>query len=276
MPVEAMPGKLIAYHKHLIEVAGKKDGNGHRHDIQEHLAKITSVLHARSAHDFSGYKEPTLIRRLQRRMQVLHIDSASDYVERLRTDQGEVEALFREILIGVTQFFRDPEAFDALKALAIVPLLDAKDEDEPVRVWVPGCSTGEEVYSIAILLREALRARNRNPDVKIFGTDIDANAVAIARGGRYRKAASGVVARALRAMVRQGRRRLLPGARDPRHVRVLDPQPDQGPAVLEARSDLLPQRHDLPRRGAAGQADAHLSLRAASWRLSCFSALPKA
>lgn len=192
MPVEGMPGKLIAYHKHLNEVADKKDGHGNRHDIKEHLGKITSVLHARSQHDFSGYKDATLIRRLQRRMQVLHIDSGSDYVERLRTDQGEVEALFREILIGVTQFFRDPEAFDSLNALAILPMLDAKDADEPVRVWVPGCSTGEEVYSIAILLREALRTRNRNPDVKIFGTDIDANAVAIARCGRYRKAASGV------------------------------------------------------------------------------------
>ena len=192
LPVEAMPGKLIAYHKHLVEVSGKKDGNGDRNDIREHLGKITSALHARCQHDFSGYKEATLVRRLQRRMQVLNIDTGSDYVERLRTDQSEVNALFREILIGVTQFFRDPEAFDALNALAILPMLDAKGEDEPVRVWVPGCSTGEEVYSIAILLREALRARNRDPEVKIFGTDIDANAIAIARGGRYRKAATGV------------------------------------------------------------------------------------
>jgi len=125
-------------------------------------------------------------------MQVLHIDSATDYVERLRTDQGEVEALFREFLIGVTQFFRDPEAFDALKAMTVMPLLSAKGDDEPVRVWVPGCSTGEEVYSIAILLREALHERSRVPDVKIFGTDIDANAVAIARAGRYPKAVSGL------------------------------------------------------------------------------------
>jgi two-component system, chemotaxis family, CheB/CheR fusion protein len=192
VPVGAMPGKLIDYHEHLIKVADKKDGNGHRRDLEEHLTKITSLLHARSEHDFSGYKETTLIRRLQRRMQVLHLESAVDYVERLRTDKDEIEVLFRELLIGVTQFFRDPEAFEALKARAVVPLLKAKGEGEPIRIWVPGCSTGEEVYSLAVLVREALQAHSRIPEVTIFGTDIDANAVAIARAGRYRKDTSGL------------------------------------------------------------------------------------
>jgi two-component system, chemotaxis family, CheB/CheR fusion protein len=126
VPVEAMPGKLIDYHKHLINVADKKDGDGHRRDLHEHLEKITSLLHARSEHDFSGYKETTLMRRVQRRMQVLHIDSAADYLERLRTDKGEVEALFRELLIGVTQFFRDPHAFEALERVAVLPMPSAK------------------------------------------------------------------------------------------------------------------------------------------------------
>ena len=191
MPVEAMPAKLLAHRKHMIEVAGKKDDNGDRLDLRNHLAGITALLHARSEHDFRGYKEATLMRRLQRRMQVLQIATAAGYLERLRTDDDEVKALFRELLIGVTQFFRDPEAFDALKATAIIPMLDAKTDDEPVRVWVAGCSTGEEVYSIAILMRECLQDR-RYRDVKIFGTDIDPKAVAIARSGRYRKAASGL------------------------------------------------------------------------------------
>ena len=125
-------------------------------------------------------------------MQVLHIETAEDYIERLGTDQSEVGALFCELLIGVTQFFRDPEAFDALNALVIGRLIDAKSDDEPVRVWVAGCSTGEEVYSIAILLREALRERGRNLEVKVFGTDIDARAVAAARRGRYVEAAPGL------------------------------------------------------------------------------------
>jgi two-component system CheB/CheR fusion protein len=190
--VEAMPAQLIDYCKHITAVAEKKDGDGHRKDVQEHISKITSLLHRRSEHDFSGYKETTLIRRIQRRMQVLHIDDALDYIEKLKTDQGEVEALFRELLIGVTQFFRDPEAFEALNTRALLPMLAAKDKGEPTRVWVPGCSTGEEVYSIAILLREALHERDTDRAVMIFGTDIDANAVAIARSARYRKEASGL------------------------------------------------------------------------------------
>ena len=187
-----MAGKLIDYHKHLIAVAEKKDGDGHRRDLHEHLEKITSLLHARSEHDFSGYKETTLMRRVQRRMQVLHIDSAADYLERLRTDKGEIEALFRELLIGVTQFFRDPHAFEALERVAVLPMLSAKGEGESIRIWVPACSTGEEAYSMAILLREALLERHADCEVTVFGTDIDANAVAIARAGHYRKETLGV------------------------------------------------------------------------------------
>jgi two-component system CheB/CheR fusion protein len=192
VPVEAMPTRLIDYHKHITAVAEKKDGNGHRTDVQENIASITSLLHRRSAQDFSGYKETTLFRRIQRRMQVLHIDNALDYIERLKADQGEVEALIREFLIGVTQFFRDPKAFETLKIRALVPLLIAKDTGEPIRVWVPGCSTGEEVYSVAILVREVLQERGDSRAVIIFGTDIDANAVAIARAGRYRREPSGL------------------------------------------------------------------------------------
>lgn len=192
LPVEAMPAKLIDHRKHLIEIAEKKDENGNRRDIQEHLAKITALLHARSSHDFSGYKDATLTRRVQRRMQVLRIERAADYAERLKTDQREVEALFQELLIGVTQFFRDPETFDALKAMVVMPLLAAKRENEPVRVWVAGCSTGEEVYSLAILFKEALHELGGASRVTIFGTDIDAGAVVTARAGRYREFPAGL------------------------------------------------------------------------------------
>jgi two-component system, chemotaxis family, CheB/CheR fusion protein len=192
VPVEAMPTELIAYHKHITAVAEKKDGNGHRKDLEEHFARITSLLHRRSQHDFSGYKHTTVLRRIQRRMQVLQIDDAPSYIERLETDQGEVEALFRELLIGVTRFFRDPEAFETLKNIAIVALLNEKDNGEPIRAWVPGCSTGEEVYSLAILLQEVLQERQDDRAVTIFSTDIDANAVAFARTGRYSRENSGL------------------------------------------------------------------------------------
>ena len=205
VPVEAMPGKLTDYYTHLNNVAEWKDGDGHRRGLHEHLEKITSLLHAHSEHDFSGYKEPTLMRRVQRRMQVLHIDGAADYVGRLQIDKSEIGALFRDLLIGVTQFFRDPQAFEALKVRVVLPILGAKAEGEPIRIWVPGCSTGEEAYSMAILLREALHELHAGREVTIFGTDIDADAVALARAGRYRKERSGLLPERLeRWFVRAG------------------------------------------------------------------------
>ena len=161
VPVEDMPGLLIDYQQHLGAVAERKDGNGTRTDVRQHLAAITGLLRAGIDHDFSGYKENTLIRRIQRRMQVLHIDDVPSYVERLKADRGELEALFHELLIGVTQFFRDPDAFEALKSTALAPLVSSKAASEPIRIWVPGCATGEEVYSIAILLSECMAEGHR-------------------------------------------------------------------------------------------------------------------
>lgn len=187
VPVEAMPAKLIEFQRHLHGVAEQKDSDGTRQDATQHLAAITSALRQRINHDFSGYKEKTLIRRVQRRMQVLQIESFPAYVEFIRQEPTEGEALFRELLIGVTEFFRDPDAFEALKGNVIPSLLAAKKGSDPFRVWVPGCATGEEDYSIAILLREVMGQRKDNPGAIIFGTDLDADAVAFARAGRYRK-----------------------------------------------------------------------------------------
>ena len=194
VPVEDMPALLVDYQQHLGVAAERKDGNGTRTDVRQHLAAITGLLRAGINHDFSGYKESTLIRRIQRRMQVLHIDDVPSYVERLKADRAELEALFHDLLIGVTQFFRDPDAFEALKRIALTPLVSSKAAGEPIRIWVPGCATGEEVYSIAILLSECIAEGHRSPgnDIKIFGSDIDENAIAIARGGRYRQPVAGV------------------------------------------------------------------------------------
>jgi len=186
-PVETMPAKLIQHQRYLTGVADQKDSGGTRQDAGQYLAAITSALRQRINHDFSGYKEKTLIRRVQRRMQVLQIESFPAYVEFIRREPEEGEALFRELLIGVTEFFRDPDAFEALKANVIPALLTAKKGSEPLRVWVPGCATGEEVYSIAILLNEAMAQHRNNPGAIIFGTDLDGNAVAFARAARYRK-----------------------------------------------------------------------------------------
>jgi two-component system CheB/CheR fusion protein len=187
LSVEEMPAKLIAYSKHLLSVEPHKDADGTRLDAGEHLAKICALLRSKLGHDFSGYKEKTLVRRIQRRMQVLQIDAMPDYIERLRKEPNECELLFRELLIGVTHFFRDPPAFAALETQVIPHLIHNKGAGDTVRVWIPACATGEEVYSIAILLKEAVGRRDAGPRFQIFATDIDDRAVAIARAARYRK-----------------------------------------------------------------------------------------
>jgi two-component system, chemotaxis family, CheB/CheR fusion protein len=183
LPIEEMPARLIAYSKHLVAVEPHKDMDGTRQDGGKHLAEICSVLRGKLGHDFSQYKEKTLIRRIQRRMQVLQIDAMPDYIERLRKEPGECELLFRELLIGVTHFFRDPAAFDALGTEVIPRLIHNRGADETVRVWVPACATGEEVYSIAILLKEAVGKRHAGPRFQIFATDIDERAVAFVACG---------------------------------------------------------------------------------------------
>ena len=192
LAVDAMPAKLVSYQAHLRGVASRKDGDGARTDTVAHLTTIIGALRARSGHDFSEYKEKTLVRRLQRRMQLLQVDTPKAYIDRFREQPEELDHLFRELLIGVTQFFRDPEAFEVLNDTVLKGLVSGKGAHETVRVWVPGCATGEEVFSIAILLREAMDARRPKPQVQIFGTDIDDRAIAAARLGRFRTPLAGV------------------------------------------------------------------------------------
>ena len=185
--VENLPAKLLEHQALLTKVEEQKDSEGVREDVKESLATITSLLRKRLKHDFSGYKQNTVIRRIQRRMQVLQIEAVPAYVEHLRREPPEGDALFRELLIGVTQFFRDESAFEALKTTILPSFLAAKQPDDAIRVWVAGCATGEEVYSIAIVLKEAMAELKVEASVTIFGTDIDSKAVAFARAARYRK-----------------------------------------------------------------------------------------
>jgi two-component system CheB/CheR fusion protein len=145
---------------------------------------IYRILLNQVGHDFSGYKEKTFVRRVRRRMQVLQLTSLEDYVARLRHDPDQVSLLFRDLLIGVTNFFRDPEAFQSLAEL-VIPRLFENLEGETLRIWVPGCATGEEVYSIAIQIREHIDTLNNVPRIQIFATDIDEPALGVARAGRY-------------------------------------------------------------------------------------------
>ncbi|HEY5285079.1 MAG TPA: CheR family methyltransferase, partial [Polyangia bacterium] len=155
--------------------------NGPDAQIAASLGAICTSLQLHTGHDFSGYKEGTLLRRIRRRIQLQPPISVADYVKRLESDAGEAAALLKDLLIGVTQFFRDREAFQAV-ARGILPQM-MEGRSTPIRVWVPGCASGEEAYSLAILLREQLDRTGTR--VQIFATDLDAKMLAEARQGRY-------------------------------------------------------------------------------------------
>ncbi len=154
-------------------------------DVDAVLHRIITFLRSRTGHDFSSYKRATIFRRVTRRMQVARKETLGDYAEYLAQNPEEAQELFGDLLISVTMFFRDPHAFETLIDKAIEPMLEKRDPDEEIRVWVAGCATGEEAYSIAIVLREALERRDLKCPVQIFATDLDDGALATAREGRY-------------------------------------------------------------------------------------------
>ena len=183
LPPADMPAQLIAYASHAVGKIGADSSPGLRSD--DALKKIFVLLRARTGHDFSQYKQNTINRRIVRRMAVNQIKQVDDYALYLRKNPSEVDALFRDLLIGVTSYFRDPEAFKALEQEAIVRLLSNKPASASIRVWVPGCSTGEEAYSIAILLQERMEALKTSFKLVVFATDIDSLAIEQARSGIY-------------------------------------------------------------------------------------------
>ncbi len=147
------------------------------------IEKMMTMIRRRTGHDFSEYKLNTIYRRIERRMTVHQVRELSDYVAYLNAHPEEIDLLFKELLIGVTNFFRDPDAFDVLENAAIPEMLKIVQPNTLIRVWVPGCSTGEEVYSIAMILLESLGDRPNK--VQIFATDIDEEAIEYARRGIY-------------------------------------------------------------------------------------------
>jgi len=185
LPVEEMPRKLIEYVGHLKTLHENKRVETIREEASANLTRICALLRRKTGHDFSRYKKSTVIRRIQRRMQVLHTESVATYVERLRQEPKEVENLFKDLLIGVTHFFRDADAFEVLTERVFPKIFADKGNDEFVRFWVPGCATGEEAYSLAILVSEYLSRADAHPHIQIFATDIDNHALEVARQGRY-------------------------------------------------------------------------------------------
>ncbi|MCA9223795.1 MAG: PAS domain-containing protein, partial [Planctomycetales bacterium] len=176
--------EIVAYRQHLGEL-NSPPSHGWRDDIGDTIPLIAEVLLKTTNHNFQHYKSSTLSRRIQRRMQLLRLSRADDYVARIREDADEARALFRELLIGVTAFFRDPEAFQSLARIVLPKLFENRTPGDCVRMWVAGCATGEEAYSLAILCREYLDHLPSRPEVQIFATDIDERALQIARNGSY-------------------------------------------------------------------------------------------
>jgi two-component system CheB/CheR fusion protein len=184
LPVEEMPARLLSYARHLADI---QRGEAEQLDaeVAARLPAVCASLQRHTGHDFSHYKEGTLVRRIGRRIRIQNSTSVVDYLQRLERDAGEAESLVRDLSIGVTHFFRDAEVFQALAKLCLPAMLDGGDPSAPARIWVPGCASGEEAYAIAILAREHLLRRQATRAVQIFATDIDSELVATARHGRY-------------------------------------------------------------------------------------------
>jgi len=180
-----MPGRIAEYFSSAGAVLEKPQEMEDNEQFPVTLSKIVTTISNRVGHDFSAYKKSTLVRRIQRRMTVTRMLSPQKYLNYLYHNPGEIESLFQDLLIGVTSFFRDPEAFDYLERNVLPDLLTRRPENEPFRVWASGCATGEEVYSIVISIVESLEQLGIRKELQVFGTDLDRSAIDKAREGLY-------------------------------------------------------------------------------------------
>ena len=188
LPIEEMPDQLMKIINNLnenISISEKQLTDPFFTSERDKITQILKIIRSRTGNDFSQYKKSTIHRRIRRRMDIHLIEKTQVYIRYLEEHPEEVKNLSRELLINVTSFFRDPEAFSSLKEEILPDLIRQKGEFDPVRVWVPGCSTGEEAYSIAILVREILDDLGIDSKVQIYGTDIAEDAILTARQGIF-------------------------------------------------------------------------------------------
>jgi two-component system, chemotaxis family, CheB/CheR fusion protein len=197
LPPEEMPEALVKYVRHPY-VQGPSEQTAEE-VAREQLNRILAILKTKTRYDFRNYRKNMLLRRVLRRMGLCHLEQMADYIDRLRDNPDEITALHKDLLIGVTEFFRDPEAFQVLEQRVIpelirqasdLPALAARNSGmpsipPPVRVWIPACATGEEAYSVAMLLIERSTAEKKPADIHVFATDVDERALEIARQGIY-------------------------------------------------------------------------------------------
>jgi two-component system CheB/CheR fusion protein len=185
LPVAEIPQKIIAYKESLGSVEIQVEPEKRSDEQQQALREIFTHLRVRTGHDFSNYKRSTVLRRIERRINVRQLLDLPAYAKFLRENTNEPQALLKDLLISVTDFFRDQKAFEALERDVLPHIIHGRRADEQVRVWVASCATGEEAYSIAMLLAERTLGIPDAPKVQIFATDIDEAAITRAREGLY-------------------------------------------------------------------------------------------
>lgn len=184
-PAERLSAKLTQYWTHAVQVGFPGEAEEMPEEDEQVVRKILAHLYTETGHDFSDYKRSTVMRRIARRLTVNQCVELGEYLNLLRGNEEEIVALLRELLVCVTGFFRDPEAFAALEENVIPRLFEGKNFDDQVRLWSAGCATGEEAYSLAMLLHEQAEELDSSTDLQIFATDLSGEAVETAREGLY-------------------------------------------------------------------------------------------
>ena len=182
LPVAQIPAALIEHTNRMGPSATKPGSN---EDTEDRFSEIVDLVRTKTGHDFSLYKTGTLTRRIERRMAMAGIAETARYIEKLNSEPSELDSLAHDLLINVTEFFRDAAAFQVLAESVIPEMVAMQHPDRPLRIWVPGCSTGEEAYGLAILFLEAIAASKRPIKLQVFASDVDPHSIAFARAGVY-------------------------------------------------------------------------------------------
>ncbi len=188
LPVAEMPAKIVSYKEHFGTVQIPAEPQERRPSDEEALNNIFAQLKVSTGHDFSNYKRTTMVRRIGRRMGIREIADLPAYAKFLRDNAEEARLLLKDLLISVTNYFRDTESMAAMEKIMLPKIFEGKTSGDQVRVWVAGCATGEEAYSIAMLLDEFAAELMNAPNLQVFATDIDEDAIVIARDGYYTEA----------------------------------------------------------------------------------------
>ncbi len=264
-PAEQLPGRILAFVRHLPLVPTPGPAAGGAAPCASDFDRVVILLRDRTGHDFSLYKKTTINRRIERRMAIHQLDRIADYVRLLQENPAELDLLFRELLIGVTSFFRDPAVWETLAERVVPEMIAAAPDGAVLRAWVAGCSTGEEAYSLAIVFREALAGASppKRCTLQCYATDLDRDAIDRARAGRYPETIAADVSeeRLNRFFVRDEKGYIV--SKEVREMVVFAPQ-DLLADPPFTRLDLLslPEPADLPGAGGPAAARPPLPLRA--------------